>query len=205
MQTVVGIDVGGSRKGFHAVSLADGGQYETLNTPDADRLATWCRERGAITIAIDAPCCWSPDGRMRSAERELARRGISCFSTPTRAAAVAHPKNYFGWMLAGERLFEALGETHPRYDDSQKPGTPVCLETFPQAVACTLAGRVVSAREKTTIRRQLLVDKGVDISRLTNIDLVDAMLCALTARAFEAGAFTTYGVVDDGFIVVPTG
>jgi hypothetical protein len=38
---------------------------------------------------------------------------------------------------------------------------------------------------------------------LSNIDLVDAALCALAAQALLAGRFQTYGDAREGFIVVP--
>ena len=79
----MGIDVGGARKGFHAVALRDGAYAGQLANGDVQELAHWCRSVvGARVIAIDAPCRWSSDGRSRSCERELMRRGIFCFATP---------------------------------------------------------------------------------------------------------------------------
>ena len=80
--TVVGIDVGGVRKGFHAVALRDGVYAGQLATGDVQESAHWCRSVvGASVIAIDAPCRWSSDGRARPCERELMRQGIFCFAT----------------------------------------------------------------------------------------------------------------------------
>ena len=80
--TVVGIDVGGVRKGFHAVALRDGVYAGQLATGDVQELAHWCRSVvGASVIAIDAPCRWSSDGRARPCKRELMRQGIFCFET----------------------------------------------------------------------------------------------------------------------------
>ena len=80
--TVVGIDVGGVRKGFHAVALRDGVYAGQLATGDVQELAHWCRSVvGASVIAIDAPCRWSSDGRARPCERELMRQGIFCFES----------------------------------------------------------------------------------------------------------------------------
>ena len=94
--TVVGIDVGGARKGFHAVALRDGAYAGQLATGDAQELAHWCRSViGASVIAIDAPCRWSSDGRVRPCERELMRQGIFCFATPSREKAEQHPSGYF--------------------------------------------------------------------------------------------------------------
>ena len=41
--TVVGIDVGGARKGFHAVALIGGAYAGQLATADVQELAHWCR------------------------------------------------------------------------------------------------------------------------------------------------------------------
>jgi len=84
---VVGIDVGGPKKGFHAVALNEGRYREKFATPDAASMAEWCRCIGARAVGVDAPCCWSLTGRMRPAERALAAEGIHCFATPSRAVA----------------------------------------------------------------------------------------------------------------------
>ena len=66
---VVGIDVGGPRKGFHAVALRDGVYLDKFASPDPLALAAWCIQVGARAVAIDAPCRWSRTGRARPAER----------------------------------------------------------------------------------------------------------------------------------------
>ncbi|MFN6133675.1 MAG: DUF429 domain-containing protein [Synechococcaceae cyanobacterium] len=112
--TVIGIDVGGSRKGFHAVALRAGAYAGQRLTPDVAELAHWCRsEIGAQLIAIDAPSRWSRDGRARPCERQLNAAGIRCFASPSREAALGHPSNYFGWMLQGEALYKELELSHP--------------------------------------------------------------------------------------------
>jgi hypothetical protein len=112
--SVIGIDVGGARKGFHAVALRAGATAGQLATTDAEVLAHWCRAViGAQLIAIDAPCRWSADGRARPCERALNAAGIRCFSSPSRQAAISHPSNYYGWMLQGEALYRQLEVSHP--------------------------------------------------------------------------------------------
>ncbi len=61
----------------------------------------------------------------------------------------------------------------------------------------------MSAKRKGVIRRALLGNAGIANARLTNIDLVDAALCALTAHHFLVGPIKTYGDRETGFIVVP--
>lgn len=129
-------------------------------------------------------------------------QGIWCFSTPTRQRAIEHPKNHYGWMLRGEALFESLKPTHPIR--LPVPGQACCFETFPHAIAWHLTGGKADASRKRAQRRALLAAAGVNLAKLTNIDLVDAALCALAARHAATGrACRTYGEPDTGLIIVP--
>jgi predicted nuclease with RNAse H fold len=204
--TVVGIDVGGARKGFHAVAITSGDYSSHLATKDVQELSQWCREaQQARVIAIDAPCRWSKDGRARPAERGLMANGIWCFSTPTRQMALDHPQNHFGWMLQGEAVFQALEPTHPLC--GRLPlvkGKNHCLETFPHAITWHLMGSSARAARKWEQRLAVLARGGIDLTELTNIDLVDAALCALTAHHVAMGrACVSYGEQDTGVIIVP--
>ena len=84
--TVIGIDAGGERKGFHAVALAGGTFAATLASSDPVVIVSWCRHMKAAVVAVDAPCGWSAGGASRLAERSLAigDKQITCFATPTR-------------------------------------------------------------------------------------------------------------------------
>jgi len=192
-------------KGFHAVALVGGRYHDALASKDVEELAHWSvRTMKATVIAIDAPCAWSTDGRCRPAERRMMEQGIYCFSTPTRATALAHPRNHFGWMLGGMALFEALKSTHP-VRDPRKPGRErYCIETFPHAITWHLRGGHASAKRKRTERRALLDRLGIDRTALTNIDKVDAALCAYVAHlAATRAGLHGYGEVATGLIVVP--
>jgi predicted nuclease with RNAse H fold len=203
--TTVGIDVGGERKGFHAVALTGGTTTDQLVTADVEALRDWClNTHNALVIAIDAPCRWSHDGRMRACERELMRQGMHCFASPSRERAVQHPSNYYGWMLRGEALYQALETSHPLCTAHPIPGERCCLETFPHAITWHLRGGNAQARQKHTQRRDLLQQAGINLTPLTSIDLVDAALCALTAHLAASGApCTIYGEETEGVIVVP--
>jgi len=198
---VVGIDVGGPKKGFHAVALRDFRYLSKFVADDAASVAAWCQQIGARVVGIDAPCCWSSTGRARSAERALAAEGIFSFGTPSREVAKSKP--FYSWMLNGEELYRIIELNYPLFNDHNTASGPICFETFPQAVACALAGEIVSAKRKATIRRELLHKAGLDTSELTNIDTVDAALCALTAHCFLSDNIKTYGNATEGFIVVP--
>lgn len=201
--TVVGIDVGGARKGFHAVALRDGGWADQLHSRNPEALAVWCRRLGAQLIAVDAPCRWSPDGRMRPCEREMLAGGIRCFASPSRARALSHPSNWFGWMLQGEALYGALEQEHPlcRGLPLQEP---CCFETFPHAITWHLRRGDADAAHKREQRRQLLAEAGVPLSTLTSLDWIDAAVCALAAQRIGRGeACVAYGEPDSGLILVP--
>ena len=138
---VVGIDVGGARKGFHAVAISDGTYLSHFTTQDVGKLSDWCCETvRARVVAVDAPCRWRGAGHARPAERELMRKGISCFSTPTRKQAVEHPTDYFGWMLRGEALFKALEDEFPLCRRLPLVKGKCSFETFPHAITWHLRG-----------------------------------------------------------------
>lgn len=204
--TVAGIDVGGVKKGFHAVALRGPRILDCFASTDPEAMAAWCVHLGARAVGVDAPAAWSADGRARPAERALACAAVRCFASPTRAAAVAHPANWYGWMLAGEALYRALGPHFARLDGRvDPPARPFVFETFPQGIACAMAGRPVSARDKVRVRRRILRKAGIDPAPLANIDLVDAALCALAAQHATAGCMRLYGEAGSGFIAMPLG
>ena len=138
--TVIGIDVGGARKGFHAVALHNGTFVATLAHSDPAVIVSWCRQLKAVVIAVDAPCGWSDGGASRLAERSLAIGGnkISCFATATRARA--NRSNFYKWVFNGARLYQQLAQ-HYRLFDGVRRSSLTCFETFPHAVVCALAGR----------------------------------------------------------------
>jgi predicted nuclease with RNAse H fold len=205
--TAVGIDVGGARKGFHAVALTDGAYTDQLATSDVETIRHWCLDAmKAQVIAIDAPCHWSTNGRMRACERELMQQGIHCFASPTREQALRHPSDYYGWMLRGEALYRALKPSHPICIALPLAGEHCCMETFPHAITWHMQGGKAQARQKRMQRRELLRQAGIDLEQLSNIDLVDAALCALTAHRAASGAnCKTYGDSFEGIVVVPAG
>lgn len=201
---VAGLDVGAPRKGFHGVALQGARIAAQLRTSDPAAVLAWCLDVGAVTVAVDAPCRWRGPGAPRAAETALARAGIACFLTPTEARARGHP--FYTWMVAGADLYTALAPAFPLLDAQEKARRARCaVETFPQAAACALAGRIVSARDKATVRPALLRTAGIDIAALRSIDAVDAALCALAAADLRAGRAVLYGDAADGFIAVPAG
>ena len=202
--TVVGIDVGGERKGFHAVALRSGAFVATLADRDPAVIVRWCQQQNATVVAVDAPCGWSAGGSSRLAERSLAigAHKIHCFATPTRARA--KESRFYAWVFKGERHYNQLFKHYALFNCARRAG-PACFETFPHAVVCALAGRVVAAHPKRETRPNALRQRGYDVGSLTNVDFVDAGLCAITADAFARGDYKLFGEKAEGFIVVPAG
>lgn len=198
---VVGVDVGGPKKGFHAVALGEGQIFETCATLSAAEVVVWCRKLDASAIGIDAPCCWSRTGRARPCEHALAAEGLHAFATPSRAVGERH--RFYRWMCNGAELYRLLTPHYQLFDGQHSTSSRVCFETFPHAVACALAKRILPAKQKRTDRPRLLREAGVSLTSLTNIDQVDAALCALTAQYLRAGTFKSYGDAGEGYIVVP--
>jgi len=103
-----GVDVGGSRKGFH-VALLDGGLRVSL-----ERAATVdrCVEvvRGSVLVGVDAPAAWAAPGeRSRACERGFARaRVCGIRPTPDEATAAARTDRYYEWVERGLELWAAL-------------------------------------------------------------------------------------------------
>jgi predicted nuclease with RNAse H fold len=201
---VAGIDVGGKRKGFHAVALRDGAYLDQMKSRNAAEIAAWCRDTGARFIGIDAPCRWSADGRARPAERELMEKKIWCFSTPTLAAANAHPKGHYDWMLVGAELFHCLELDYPLFGGrAVDPEKPASFETFPHAITCALRGAVASAKSKRKDRSALLEAARINLPPRAVMDTIDAALCALVAARFAANSIDYFGNAESGFIVLP--
>jgi hypothetical protein len=110
---------------------------------------------------------------------------------------VAHPTNYFGWMLQGEALFQALEPSHPLLHSLPITGA-ACFETFPHAITWHLRGGNATAARKHPQRRALVERFGLDSTPFTRIDLIDAALCALAAhQAASGGAAATLWIEVD--------
>ncbi len=196
----IGIDVGGLRKGFHLVALKGAsivGVYKTRSTEDA---LAWCLGQGALSVAIDCPCQWRPDTGKRLAEQELYKRGISCYWTPSRSAALEHPKDFYGWIQNGMALYHAISNSYPLISSPASISKPHCFETFPYAVSRQLSGM---ERDKEMQRRSILTRFGIGQSELVSIDFVDAALCALTAQLTLRGQTLALGDEAGGWIVIP--
>ncbi|MFM9042034.1 MAG: DUF429 domain-containing protein [Vulcanococcus sp.] len=200
-----GVDVGGARKGFHAVLLEGRSVVDQLNTSDAETLASWCLR--AERIAIDAPCGWAlPGERSRLCERQLLAAGIHCFATPTREVALASTSNFYGWMLQGESLYQALQQQGLAIArDAHALQGRCCFESFPHGITIALSPQIeLRAALKLEQRSALLQRFGVSLSGLSSIDWIDAAVCALAAQLLsEPCTLQIYGESEGGLLVLP--
>jgi predicted nuclease with RNAse H fold len=202
--TAVGIDVGGERKGFHAVAFQGKNLHDLRTCTSPDALARWCSQLPhADVIAVDAPCEWSTCGKSRAGERQLANEGIRCFCTPQEESVKSRGAHFYGWVFNGMRLYRSLENLGYRRFPCNGDADRVCFETFPHAIVWALRGRVIPARHKASSRRELLSDMGYAISQLRNVDFVDAALCAVAAQCFLRSETRCFGDEQEGAIVVP--
>jgi len=202
LNTTIGIDVGGIKKGFHAVAHRHGVYFAQLHSSSVDKIASWALAHQPLVVAIDAPSMFSPLGNSRQAERDLVKNGMRCFYTPTRERAIQ--SRFYDWVFNGERLYQALGL--PVFL-GEVNNAPCIIETFPHGIQKSLSGDAPQSRPedgKLSVRKNTLVTNAdYDISQLSCIDFVDAALCAVTADYFLNRQFKTYGCLADGFIVMP--
>ena len=196
----IGIDVGGIKKGFHAVANRDGLYLAHFHSIHPDEVASWVLSHNPSAVAIDAPSMFSLNSGSRKAERELVSNGMRCFYTPTRALAAK--SRFYDWVFNGELLYQRLGLPIFMGEQSQKT---CVIETFPHAVQMSLwasdsnpVGNKRSVREST-----LALKANYDTSQLSNIDFIDAALCAVSADYFAHHQFTAYGCKTEGYIVLP--
>lgn len=203
-RAVAGIDIGGDRKGNHLVVLRGTEIVCNLRKLTPEHMLEKCLQFEVSAVGIDAPCQWRMGETGRQAEKTLAKQRIFSFATPTRELAVASKSGFYGWMLNGERVYQAFAPHFPLFGNGGATSGRVCFETFPHAITCAILGKeVASAKKKGTQRREILQREGIEIASLRSIDDVDAALCALTANFLLEGRVETYGDESGGYIVVP--
>jgi predicted nuclease with RNAse H fold len=171
--TVVGIDVGGRKKGFHGCAV-DGerivaGPQALGGVAAAVEWVAWFAPR---TIAIDSPCEGAPAGtKARPDEKEFNRARICGIRfTPPREQLAGNP--YYEWI------------EHE------------LIETVPTAAWTVWHGpRGEQARGAWSQDAfDALGLEGAPARRLSQDDR-DAVAAALVARQFEEGLTTPYGKI----------
>jgi predicted nuclease with RNAse H fold len=191
--TVVGVDVGGRRKGFHACAMRGD---EIVAGPeqlaDVASAVTWVAALGPAAVALDSPKTCAPDGESsRGDERELAREVCGIRWTPERSRLAGNP--YYEWVEHGLELYDALAAAGI---DRER-----LVEVFPTA-AWTIWSGLRAGRPRGEWSANALADldlDGVPSRHLTQDDR-DAIAAALVARLHTEGRTKAYGE-----IIVPAG
>lgn len=166
MNFVIGIDVGGQKKGFHGAILEISSQritelfHEVEPENVIERIQKIKENKdNCQVIAIDCPpkaLIKGPETRL--AERELHKKGYRVLFTARKESMEQE------WMSNGEELWKQLKEKHTDI---------LCIETFPTPVSDVLG--------KTELMLPLKFIAGRK-NRPFYKDYIDACICALVAE-----------------------
>jgi len=184
-----GVDVGGRRKGFHAVVVDTrelvAGPVQLRSARDT---TAWLLERGVDLVAVDSPIEPAPEGRSsRAEERDLCRAVCGIRYTPDRAGLRSNPA-FYEWIEHGFELYDAL-----------RAAGLACVECFPTASWTRWFGARGSATRAGWTAAALTALAVPGASSRMSQDARDSIGAALTARAVSLGAVERFGP-----IAVPT-
>ena len=189
--SVIGIDVGGIKKGFHAAHLKGGIINSIFHHKDPLMVGTWALSKKPSIVAIDSPCGWSNNRRSREAERtlKLNDKHIPCFCTPTRA--IAKKSSFYDWVFNGEKLYKVL-----------KKMKIETYETYPHGITEIILN-FKGDNSKIERRKKAMKKLGLTLIEDENIDFIDAALCSLTAHAKLTDDVIYFGNNKEGYILLP--
>lgn len=173
MATVLGVDVGGRKKGFHVSVVRSGAsEFEFVDgLLTVEGVVGVARRYGVDVIAIDCPPQAQIAGeRTRLSERQLHLMGVRV--QWTRRVGLELPE----WMVHGQELWEALRNEVPEAK---------LIETFPTVVARDLVG--------CSLRFPIFFLQGNTAYRAGTKDLLDACLCAWAGLKYSEGRAGSVG------------
>jgi predicted nuclease with RNAse H fold len=187
-EVVVGVDVGGRRKGFHGCALRGerivAGPERLIDVASA---VDWIAAHAPAVVALDSPrTCAPPGERSRPDERELNRAVCGIRWTPERSQLAGNP--YYEWVEHGLELYAALAVAGI--------GPDRAVETFPTAAWTIWAGpRGERPRsEWSAAALEGLGLAGIPDRHLTQDDR-DAIAAALVARLYGEGRVREFGEI----------
>ena len=186
--TVMGVDVGGRRKGFDVAVLDDREVAALIGHLDREAVVELvCMHQPAL-VAVDSPRSCAPEGQStRECERELSTSICGIRWTPDKKRVHADP--YFAWIVEGLTLYAALAA-----DD-----VPV-IEVFPTASWTRWHGPRGPLTRAAWTRDGLARLALTGVPERTNQDQRDAIAAAMTAQQHTRGL-----TQEIGEIVVPAG
>jgi predicted nuclease with RNAse H fold len=184
----VGVDVGGTRKGFD-VAVIDSHRVLALEGRlTCSQVVDLVLTNAPALVAIDGPCSCAPEGHTaRDSELTLARAICGIRWTPDMKRIRANA--YYAWIVAGLALYEALTAC------GVEP-----VEVFPTASWTRWYGERGHRSRAAWSREGLARLPLSNVPARTNQDQRDAIAAALTARQHTQGMTETIGE-----IVVPAG
>jgi predicted nuclease with RNAse H fold len=186
--TVIGVDVGGRRKGFDVAVLDDREVAALMGGLDREAVVELISIHQPALVAVDSPRSCARKGlSMRACERE-SNTSICCIRwTPDRKRVRAEP--YFAWIVEGLALYAALAAS----------GVPV-IEVFPTASWTRWQGPRGPLTRAAWTRDGLARLCLTGVPERTNQDQRDAIAAAMTAQQHARGL-----TQEIGEIVVPAG
>jgi predicted nuclease with RNAse H fold len=187
-RTVIGVDVGGQRKGFDVALLDDREVAALMGGLNCETVVELVSTHQPALIAVDSPRSCAPEGQStRECERELNASICDIRWTPDKKRVHANP--YFAWIVEGLALYAALAAA----------SAPV-IEVFPTASWTRWHGPRGPLTRAAWTRDGLARLALTGVPERTNQDQRDAIAAAMTAQQHIRGL--THEI---GKIVVPAG
>jgi predicted nuclease with RNAse H fold len=181
-----GVDVGGPRKGFHAAVVDERGVVAgPLRLPSVPDAVTWLAAHRPALTAVDSPMGPAPAPlRWRACEVNVRRSVCGIRWTPSQAALAAN-RTYYGWILHGLELYEAL-----------RAEGLAAIECFPTAAFTRWAGTRPAGTSRAAWTRRALDRLGLEnVPPRTGQDGRDALAAAVTARLHARGLTESFGEI----------
>jgi predicted nuclease with RNAse H fold len=177
----IGVDVGGKRKAFDAALVEDRRLIELRQRQSVADVAAWVASAQPSVVAVDSPRSCAPQGLThRPEEKELRAAVCGIRWTPPSAHLEGNP--YYGWIVEGLRLYNALARQSVEV-----------IECFPTASWTRWHGPRDGRRRSAWSREALAALSLEGVPSRTNQDMRDAIAAALTARDFEQDRFERFG------------
>lgn len=184
----LGVDVGGSRKGFDVALVDERRLLMLAGGLGCKAVLDLVETRRPALVAIDSPRSCAPDGHSaRADERRLSRSICGIRWTPDSSRVHANP--HYAWIVEGLALFDALAARDVE-----------AVEVFPTASWTRWFGTRGRLSRSVWSRRALAHLALQGVPSRTNQDQRDAIAAAVTARQHAHGETERFGE-----IVVPAG
>jgi len=184
-----GVDVG-ARKGFDVAAVSHGRlALSPCRIETVSGVVDCLSALKPVVIAVDSPMAPAPDGaKSRSGERHLVQAGVCGIRYTPDETALHENERYYGWILHGLRLYEAL---------SSALASATLIECFPTASWSRLGGPKGSKTRARWSRHVLEAQPVEGLPVRMNQDARDAIGAAITAELHACGRTESF----DGIVV----